>query len=77
MTTETTTEAPLLSAINPLIAYDEWDEDTAANVRDTLSFLADAIPAVVVAGGGFNKETANGVRMILEGCVAAMRVTKA
>lgn len=76
MTTETTTEAPSLSAINPMIAHNEWSEDTAGNIRDTLSFLADAIPAVT-AGIGFNKDTANGVRMILEGCIAAMEVTKA
>ena len=76
MTTETTSQMPTLSAINPLIAHDEWSEDTASNIRDALSFLADAIPAVA-AGVGFNKHTANGVGLILEGCVAAMEVTKA
>ena len=76
MTTQTTTQTASLSAINPLIAHDEWSEDTASNVRDTLSFLADAIPAVA-AGVGFNKHTANGVGLILEGCVAAMKVKNA
>ena len=76
MTTQTTTETASLSAINPLIAHNEWSEDTASNIRDALSFLADAIPAVA-AGTGFNKHTANGVGLILEGCVAAMKVKNA
>ena len=76
MTTQTTTQTASLSAINPLIAHNEWSEDTASNIRDALSFLADAIPAVA-AGTGFNKHTANGVGLILEGCVAAMEVKNA
>lgn len=68
-------DRPTLSDINPLIEHSEWSEDTAYNIRSTLMFLADAIPAVAL-GEGFNKNTAHGVCMILENCVAAMEVTK-
>jgi hypothetical protein len=64
-----------LSTINPLIEHGKWSEDTADNIRNTLMFLADAIPAVAL-GEGFNKNTAHGVCMIIETCVAAMKVTK-
>ena len=74
MNTETTT--PNLSAINPLIDCDTWDEDTAANVRGALLFLADAIPAIEIHGGGFDRETANGFCKLIKVCVAAMEVTK-
>jgi len=60
---------------NPLLEHGEWSEDTAYNIRSTLMFLADAIPAVA-NGVGLNKHTAHGVGMIIESCIAAMEVTK-
>ena len=74
MTTETTTESPSLSAINPLIAYDTWDEDTAANVRGALSFIADALSGM--GSGTISDETAWGASRLIMCCVAAMEVTK-
>ena len=75
MTTQTTTQTASLSAINPLIAHDEWSEDTASNVRDALNFIADALTAT--GPSMLNKETAHGVARLIMCCTAAMEVTRA
>ncbi|MER2539929.1 MAG: hypothetical protein ABTQ26_11875 [Azonexus sp.] len=72
MTTETTT--PSLSAINPLIAYETWDEDTATNVRGALGFIADALAEMPPSM--LNKETTYGASRLIMCCIAAMEVTK-
>ena len=72
MSTKTTT--PSLSATNPLIAYETWDEDTAFNVRGALGFIADALAEMPTSM--LNKETAHGVSRLILCCVAAMEVTK-
>lgn len=73
-TKQTTAQAPSLSAINPLIAYDSWDEDTAANVRGALGFIADALAGM--GDGKISDETAYGASRLIMCCVAAMEVTK-
>lgn len=74
MTTEqTTTPAPALSDINPLITYEEWDADTAANVRGALGFIADALAGM--GDGKISDETAYGASRLILCCVAAMEVT--
>lgn len=73
MTTETTT--PSLSAINPLIAYETWDEDTATNVRGALTFIADALNNT--GGNVISQEAAEGASKLIMCCVAAMEVTNA
>ncbi len=75
MTTQTTTQTASLSAINPLIAHDEWSEDTASNIRGALNFIADALTAT--GPGMLNEETAHGVARLIMCCTAAMEVTKA
>lgn len=72
---QTTAPAPSLSAINPLIAYEEWDVDTAANVRGALCFIADALAEMNPSM--LSKETAYGASRLIMCCVAAMEVTKA
>lgn len=72
---KTSTELPSLSTINPLIAYKEWDEDTAANVRGALGFIADALASM--GDGKISDETAYGASRLILCCVAAMEVTKA
>ena len=74
-TKQTTTSSPCLSAINPLIAYETWDEDTAANVRGALTFIADAINNQ--GGNAMTQEMAEGASRLILCCVAAMEVTKA
>lgn len=75
MTKQTTTHPPSLSAINPLIAYEEWDVDTAANVRGALTFIADALSNQ--GGNPMTQEVAEGASRLIMCCVAAMGVTKA
>lgn len=72
---QTTTATPSLSDINPLIAYEEWDVDTAANVRGALGFIADALAGM--GDGKISDETAYGASRLILCCVAAMEVTKA
>lgn len=72
MTTETTT--PSLSAINPLIAYETWDEDTATNVRGAPGFIGDALSEMPPSM--LNKETTYGASRLIMCCIAAMEVTK-
>lgn len=69
-----TTETMKLRAINPLIADDSWDEDTAANVRGALGFIADALTKI--GPSMLTKETAHGVGSLIYCCVAAMEVAK-
>lgn len=66
-----TTLGKSLHQVNPLIAYEKWDEDTAANVRGALSFIASAIEG----GIEINQEEREGVGRLILCCVAAMEVT--
>lgn len=75
MSTEKTTEIQSLSMINPLIEGSEWNEDTAANVRGALGFIADALAGM--GPGKISDETAYGASRLILCCVAAMEVAKA
>lgn len=68
------TKNPSLPEINPLIAHETWDEDTAANVRGALTFIADALEHT--AGNVVSRETAEGASRLIMCCIAAMVVTK-
>lgn len=74
MSTETATKALSPSYVNPLIANETWDEDTAANVRGALGFIADALAGM--GAGTISDETAYGASRLILCCVAAMEVTK-
>ncbi len=70
-----TTSLLNLPSVNPLIASEKWDEDTASNVRGALEFIADAI-SNINQSGGLNESTAYGASRLILCCVAAMEVTK-
>lgn len=70
MTTETT--APSLSAINPLIAYEDQPEETAENVRNVLTFMAFAFRDGLDLGS--NTNAADGAGLILDACASALDV---
>lgn len=68
--TQTTTKAPSLFAINPLIAYEIGDEETVTNVRGALTFIADALNSM--GGNNLPQESAEGVSRLILCCVAAL-----
>ncbi len=69
-TKQTTAQAPSLSDINPLIAYEIGDEETIINVRGALTFIADALNNM--GGNNFPQESAEGVSRLILCCVAAL-----
>lgn len=75
MQNQTTAPERDLESLNPLIAGDCWNPDTAHNVRCAIEFMADAIPSIQ-HHGGFSRESATGCALLLRACVAAMEVTK-
>jgi hypothetical protein len=68
VSTETTT--PSLSAINPLIAYEDQPEETAENVRNVLTFMAFAFRDGINLGSNIN--TSDGAGLILDACASAL-----
>lgn len=61
-----------LGAVNPLVNNNEWNYDTAQNVRCVLEFMADAVASL---GMGFTDDTRLGVNLILQSCAEAVRAT--
>jgi hypothetical protein len=68
MTTEAPT--PSLSAINPLIAYEDQPEETAENVRNVLTFMSFAFRDGLDLGS--NTNAADGAGLILDACASAL-----
>lgn len=64
--------AQKLEALNPMIVGNEWNDDTAHNIRCALEFLADAVPSVIDSGA--SKEISHGVHVLLRTCAAALEV---
>lgn len=69
-TKQTITQAPALSAINPLIAYEDQPEETAENVRNVLTFMAFAFRDGINLGSNIN--ASDGAGLILDACASAL-----
>jgi len=61
------------SIINPLIACGDDPDETSANVRGALTFIADALNKL--GGSCLPNEAAEGASLLILCCVAALEVT--